>query len=79
MLPLSLGWSFWIHLFVLYPKTVGAVVLLCGLCGVPMNQAGLGTSTQSVGRTVLCTVVEGPPVFCAREAPEEMEAKRPRR
>ena len=27
MLPIGIGWSLWIHLFVQYPKTIGAVML----------------------------------------------------
>ena len=57
MLPFGIGWSLWIHLFVQYPKTIGAVFLVFVLSSVPMRQTGLGTSDQSVARTVFCAVV----------------------
>jgi hypothetical protein len=58
VLPLGLGWSLWIHLFVQYPKTIGAVMLACALSSVPTKQIGLGTSDYSVARTVFCAVLE---------------------
>lgn len=51
MLPLGIGWSLWIHLFVQYPKTIGAVMLVGVLSSVPVTQTGLGTAiSQSLER-----------------------------
>ncbi len=53
MLPLGIGWSLWIHLFVQYPKTISAVMLVGVLSTVSVQQTGFGTSHQSVAQMAL--------------------------
>ena len=65
MLPLGFGWSLSIHLFVQYPKTVGAVVLALVLSSVPIEKTGIGRSEASLGRTMLCALLADAAVrFC---------------
>jgi hypothetical protein len=61
VLPLGLGWSLWIHLFVQYPKTVIAVLLALLLSSVPVERTGLGTSEYTVGHEILCATVAWKP------------------
>ena len=76
MLPLGIGWSLWIHLFVQYPKTISAVMLVGVLSSVSVQQTGLGTSHQSVAQTVLCTMTaDAPAVLCSRGWAENVREK----
>jgi hypothetical protein len=61
VLPLGIGWSLWIHLFVQYPKTIGAVILVFVLSSVPIRHTGLEMSDQSVTRAVFCAVIVDAP------------------
>ena len=73
MLPLGFGWSLWIHLFVQYPKTISVVMLVGVLSTVPLTQTGLGTSHQSVVRTVLCTMTaNAPALLCSAGSAENV-------
>jgi hypothetical protein len=76
VLPLGIGWSLWIHLFVQYPRTIGAVILVCVLSSVSVKQTGLGTSQQSVARSLLCTMTaDAPAVLCSRGWAENVREK----
>ena len=76
MLPLGFGWSLWIHLFVQYPKTISAVMLVGVLSTVPLTQTGLGTSHQSVARTMLCIMTaDSPAAFCSQGWAENVREK----
>ncbi len=57
VLPLGLGWSLWIHLFVQYPKCVGTVLLGAALSSIPVEAIGLGAGRHSVARSMLCATV----------------------
>jgi hypothetical protein len=76
VLPLGIGWSLWIHLFVQYPKTISAVMLVGVLSTVPVKQTGLGTSHQSVARTMLCSMTaDAPAVLCSPGSAENVREK----
>jgi hypothetical protein len=76
VLPLGIGWSLWIHLFVQYPKTISAVMLVGVLSIVPVKQTGLGTSHQSVARTMLCSMTgDAPAMLCSRGWAETVREK----
>jgi hypothetical protein len=71
LLPLGFGWSLCIHLFVQYPKAVSAVMLAAALSNVPLEQTGIGTGQQSVGRILICTVAaDALPGFCTDQSIE---------
>jgi hypothetical protein len=65
VLLLGFGWSLWFHLFVRYPKTLSAGILALVLSSVPVENIGIGTGKQSVGRVMLCTLTADTPAgFC---------------
>ena len=66
MLPLGFGWSLWVHLFVQYPKSLGALLLGLLLGSVPVERTGLADGDESVGRRILCALTdEAPPLAAA--------------
>ena len=77
MLPLGFGWSLWIHLFVQYPRVVSALLLVVGLSSTPVRLTGLEEGDHSVGREILCAIVnDAPPVGCLQGNPQEAGSAR---
>lgn len=57
MLPLGFGWSLLIHLFVQFPKTLGAIAAALVISSLPVERTGLAPREESVGRLIVCTLV----------------------